>query len=133
MIKNNSKTVYLNISTIKFPITAIVSILHRISGMFLFIAIGPMLWILRLSLNSESSFYKINSFFLANNSICKFLSWITIIIFSYHVIFGIRQILMDFGYLKQTLFIGKISASFVFIIIIVVSIFFGIHIWDLLN
>lgn len=131
MNKNNFKTIYLNISAIKFPITAVTSILHRISGFFLFIAIGPILWILRLSLISETSFSKINNFFLVNDGICKFLSWVTIMIFSYHMIFGIRQILMDFGFLKQTLFMGKISSNFVLVMIMCLSICFGIYIWYL--
>lgn len=131
MCKNQHKTVYLNISAIKFPITAVVSILHRISGFFLFISIGPILWILRLSLISEENFVKINSFFVKHNYLFKFLIWVIIIIFNYHIIFGIRQILMDFGYLKQTFFIGKISASFVFFLTVCLSIFFGIYIWSL--
>lgn len=130
MLKNNRKIVNLNINTIRFPVTAIVSILHRISGFFLFITIGPILWILRLSLISEDNFFKINSFFLANNCIYKFLVWIVIIIFNYHLTFGMRQILMDFGYLKQNLFVGRISAIFVFVIVICFSMCIGIYIWQ---
>lgn len=129
MLKNNRKTINLNINTIKFPITAIASILHRISGFFLFIIIGPILWILRLSLISEDNFSKINGFLLSNHCIFKFLIWIIIIIFSYHLAFGIRQILMDFGCLKQNLLIGKVSAVFVFVTVICFSICIGIYIW----
>lgn len=129
MLKNHHKMVYLNISAIKFPVTAIASIFHRISGFFLFFTIGPFLWVLRLSLTSEDDFYKINHFFVMNNYVYNILIWIIITILSYHVIFGIRQILMDFGYIKQTLLIGKISAYIVFFISIFLSIFFGIYVW----
>lgn len=129
MSKEKQKVIYLNIRTIKFPVTAIASILHRISGFFLFISLGPILWLLRLSLSSEEKFCTISNFLLKNNCIFKFLTWIIITILIYHVIFGIRQILMDFGYLQQTLLIGKISAYIVFIIVIFLSIYMGICIW----
>lgn len=128
MFNENKKVIYLNIRAIQFPITAIASILHRISGFLLFLIIGPVLWMLKLSISSEEKFYIINSFLLKYSYISKFLVWIVITILNYHVIFGIRQILMDFGYLKSNLLIGKISAKIVFTLVIVLSIYLGIHI-----
>lgn len=129
MSKEKQKIIYLNIKSIKFPITAIASILHRISGFFLFIMIGPILWFIRLSLLSEEKFYIITHFLLKNNYIVKFLIWIIITTLSYHIIFGIRQILMDFRCLNQTLLTGKISAKIVFILVILLSIYIGIYLW----
>lgn len=131
MLKKHHKIAYLDITTIKFPVTAVGSILHRISGFFLFLTIGPILWILRLSLISEDNFQRISNLFLENNYIFKFLTWVVIMAFSYHVFFGIRQMLMDCGCLKQTLSMGKISVNFVFIIMICLSICFGVYIWNL--
>ncbi|ADV33723.1 succinate dehydrogenase, cytochrome b556 subunit [Candidatus Blochmanniella vafra str. BVAF] len=118
MLNNNLKFIQLDIKTIKFPITAIASILHRISGIFLFIMIGPILWVLRKSLHSEDNFYKISNLLLINNYLFLFVKWSVTIALSYHIIFGIRQMLMDFGFLKQTLLVGKISAIIVFILVI---------------
>lgn len=129
MLQENQKNIYLNIKNVKFPITAIASILHRISGFILFIIFGPMLWIIRLSLSSEDKFHAINFLLINNGYFFKFSAWILITIFSYHMIFGIRQMLMDFGVLKQTLFIGKMSAKIVFLLVIFVFIFLGIYIW----
>lgn len=131
MSKKNKKGIYLKISTIKFPITAIASILHRISGFLLFIIIGPVLWLLKLSLSSEEEFCKINHFLIKNGYIFKFLIWVILSIFSYHIIFGIRQIFMDFGYLKQTLSMGKMSAHVVFTLVILLSICIGIYVWKI--
>lgn len=132
-MQKNKKPINLNITTIDFPVTAIVSILHRISGVFLFLTIGPMLWLLRLSLYSCDMFYKINNFLLINNNLFKFFLWNVITIFSYHVIAGIRQILMDFGILEQTWLIGKFSAKITFGLVILLFIYTGILIWDPLN
>ncbi|URJ23485.1 succinate dehydrogenase, cytochrome b556 subunit [Blochmannia endosymbiont of Camponotus sp. C-003] len=133
MIKKNQRPIYLNIRTIRFPITAIASILHRISGILLFITIGPILWILKLSLSSNNDFCKIHQFLLMNHYISQFLFWIVMILLSYHVFAGIRQILMDFGCLHQTLLMGKMSAKIIFILTILLSIFIGILIWCPLN
>lgn len=131
-MKKNKRPINLNITTIRFPITAIISILHRISGVLLFVIIGPILWLLQLSLSSYEKFYKIVSC-LMNNIFFKFFLWSTITIFFYHIIAGIRQILMDFGYLNQTWLIGKFSAKIVFGLVMLLFIFIGILIWDPLN
>lgn len=133
MLKENQRPIYLDIKAIKFPITAIASILHRISGLFLFLMIGPLLWILKLSLSSEDNFFWINCILMENSYIFQFLTWIGIVILGYHIFFGIRQILMDFGYLRQTLLIGRISVSIVFVLIVCLSIYLGIYIWYPLN
>lgn len=133
MIKKNKRPIHLNIMTIQFPITAIISILHRISGILLFIAIGPILWLLQSSLSSHDKFCKIINFFIKNIIFFKFLLWNIITILSYHIIAGIRQMLMDFGYLDQTWLIGKRSAKIVFGLVILLFIFSGILIWNPLN
>lgn len=132
-MKNNKRPIYLNIINIRFPITAIISILHRISGVLLFIIIGPMLWLLQLSLSSHEKFYKILNFFLKNNVFFKFLLWNISAILSYHIIAGIRQILMDIGLLQPTWAVGKLSAKIVFSLVTLLFIFSGILIWDPLN
>lgn len=47
------RPVNLDLQTIRFPITAIASILHRVSGVITFIAVGILLWLLGTSLSSR--------------------------------------------------------------------------------
>ncbi|MFA7240725.1 MAG: succinate dehydrogenase, cytochrome b556 subunit [Sulfuricellaceae bacterium] len=47
---------YLNLFTIKLPLPGVVSILHRISGVLLFLFIPFALYLLQLSLASEEGF-----------------------------------------------------------------------------
>lgn len=132
-MKINKRPIYLNIVNIRFPITAVISILHRISGVLLFIAIGPILWLLQLSLSSCEEFYKIANFLVKNNIFFKFFLWNVITILNYHIIAGIRQILMDIGYLEQTWIVGKFSAKIVFSLVILIFTFSGILIWGSLK
>ncbi len=46
MIRNVKGRPLICTHTIRFPITAIASILHRVSGVITFIAVGILLWLL---------------------------------------------------------------------------------------
>ena len=50
----DKRPINLNFLTMTFPITAIVSLLHRMSGIFLFLLIPLLLWMLQESLASEA-------------------------------------------------------------------------------
>ena len=50
------RPVYLNLVAIRLPLPGFVSILHRISGAFLFLAVVWLLFLLDRSLASESGF-----------------------------------------------------------------------------
>ncbi|EIY2610902.1 succinate dehydrogenase, cytochrome b556 subunit, partial [Pseudomonas aeruginosa] len=50
---NKKRPVNLDIRTIQLPLTALTSILHRISGIMLFIFLGLILYMLSKSLESE--------------------------------------------------------------------------------
>lgn len=50
------RPVNLDLQTIHFPITAISSILHRVSGVITLIAVGILLWLLGTSLSSPEGF-----------------------------------------------------------------------------
>ncbi|MBS1204231.1 MAG: sdhC [Proteobacteria bacterium] len=129
MIKNAKKQrpVNLDLTTIRFPVTAIASILHRVSGIITFVAVGILLWLLGLSLSSEDGFLAasaiINSFFV------KFILWGILTALAYHAVGGIRHMLMDFGWLEETFEAGKRSANLSFVATVVLSILAGVLVW----
>ncbi|MDA8561670.1 succinate dehydrogenase, cytochrome b556 subunit [Gammaproteobacteria bacterium] len=90
---NKQRPINLNLLTLKFPITAIVSILHRISGIFLFLCIPFFLWGLHLSLSSEQNFETLKEFLLS--PVVKFFVWFFLSAFIYHLFAGIKHLLMD--------------------------------------
>lgn len=55
MNKQNAP-VFLNLTQIRLPVTAIVSILHRLSGLLLFLALPLFIYVLQQSLHSPESF-----------------------------------------------------------------------------
>ncbi|HHU9923213.1 TPA: succinate dehydrogenase cytochrome b556 subunit, partial [Escherichia coli] len=47
----------------------------------------------------------------------------------YHVVVGIRHMMMDFGYLEETFEAGKRSAKISFVITVVFSLLAGVLVW----
>jgi len=116
----------LNLFTIRFPIPAIASILHRISGFILFLLIPFILWGFYLSLTSAQSFNDLHQILIT--PWVKLVIWCSLSAFLYHFIAGIRHLLMDIG-MGEELKSGKLSAIFTIIIAAVLIILTGIWLW----
>ena len=120
------RPVYLNLFQFKFPVTAIASILHRVSGVILFLALPFLLWALQLSLHSEKDFAQLQDVMLS--PIVKFVVWGVLSALFYHLIAGLRHLLMD-----MHLFDGKQSGRFmawgVILISVAFAVFLGVCIW----
>ncbi len=79
------------ISVNRSPI-AIASILHRISGVVLFLLIPVMLWLLQNSLASPESFEAV-----FDNVFIRFLAWIFVAAIAYHFVMGVKHLFADNG------------------------------------
>lgn len=60
-LKTRSRPKNLNLLTIRLPINAVVSILHRLSGMALFMMTPLLIWAMQASLSNEASFYSMTT------------------------------------------------------------------------
>ncbi|WP_330985661.1 MULTISPECIES: succinate dehydrogenase cytochrome b556 subunit [Enterobacterales] len=129
MIKNVKKQrpVNLDLKTIRFPVTAIASILHRVSGVMTFVAVGILLWLLGTSLSSPEGFQVASS--IMSGFFVKFILWGILTALAYHAVLGIRHLMMDFGYLEETFEAGKKSANISFVITVVLSLLAGVLVW----
>ena len=123
---NKKRPVNLDISTIKLPITAYVSILHRFSGIFLFAGAAVLLWMLDSSLDSQESFAAVRD--AANNPVWKFILWAVLSALAYHTIMGIRHLLMDCG-IGESLKGGKSGATIALILAIISIALIGVWVW----
>ena len=91
----DTRPVNLDLTTVKFPLPAITSILHRISGVALFFGIGVVLYLLQLSLESEAGFERVTELFRATP--VKLVVWLLLTGLLYHLRAGIKHLLMDWG------------------------------------
>lgn len=84
---------HLNLLQIRLPLAGVASILHRISGVLLFLALPFSLYVLEQSLASPASFQAINDY-LQQPFIMIFSSLVMIALI-YHLCAGIRYLLID--------------------------------------
>lgn len=124
---NKQRPVNLDLKTISFPITAIASILHRVSGVITFIALGILLWLLSLSLSSEQGFAQAQA--ITDTFLVKFILWGILTALAYHVVGGVRHLLMDLGFGEENLAVASCSARIAFAITIVLSLLAGVLVW----
>lgn len=113
-----SKHVFLNLFVIKFPITAIMSIIHRITGLYLFICLPIFLYFLKLALESESSFLLLKE--LLNLTYVKLFIFSFLMSFIYHFIIGMKHIIMDIGFFDDKSSSNKLSIISLFLVIFLI-------------
>ncbi|HBB84637.1 MAG TPA: succinate dehydrogenase, cytochrome b556 subunit [Sulfitobacter sp.] len=123
---NDKRPVNLDLSTIKFPVTAIASITHRVTGVAIFLALPILLWMLDRSLASPESFADLKE--LMTSPLVKLVVWAILAVLLYHLVAGIRHLVMDAG-VGETLEGGQRGAKLVFIISVVLILLVGGWIW----
>lgn len=120
------RPVNLALTTIKFPLPAITSIFHRISGVVIFIFTPFALWMLQQSLQSPAAFYDLQG--SLSSPLMKFLLWSALTALSYHLFAGIRHILMDM-HIGESLKGAQLSAQLLIVLLAVSAIVIGVWLW----
>lgn len=123
---DKKRPVNLNLTTIRFPIPAISSILHRISGVILCFFVFFLLWALQASLQSAQSFSDLQQWLTA--PMVKFFLWVFLSSLFFHFIAGIRHLLMDMG-IGESKNTGSYSAFSVIALAVIFMIILGICLW----
>ena len=87
--------VFLKLAQIRFPIGAIASIAHRVSGVLLFIALPVVSVLLDTSLRDEAGFASVRD--LISSPLAVVAAGVLVWALVHHVLAGIRHLLMDVG------------------------------------
>jgi succinate dehydrogenase / fumarate reductase cytochrome b subunit len=115
------KPVYINLFKIQLPLSALLSITHRVSGMLIFFLVLPVsAFIFNLLFQSSDSFALFMDSYNTSIFIRTFVLF-NILVFEYHVIAGIRHMLMDFHLISETLSSSNTSAMVALIFFFVIS------------
>ena len=93
------RPVDLNLWAMRFPITAIISIVHRITGIVLFLGFPVLIWIWSLSLSDVASFNSV--ILLIENPLMSCALWIYLSCFGYHILAGCKHLVMDLGFAEE--------------------------------
>lgn len=84
---------FLNLFKIRLPVTGVTSILHRISGALLFLAIPGLIYFFDRSLSSPESFANLGECFAS--PLVKLLATLMAWALLHHLLAGIRYLLTD--------------------------------------
>jgi succinate dehydrogenase / fumarate reductase cytochrome b subunit len=122
----NGRPVNLDINTIDLPITAYASITHRITGLVLCAAVLVLLWFLNKSLASEADFIEVQQ--ILSSTPIKVLMFLFLAPFWYHLVAGIRHLVMDMG-IGESLEGGRLGAKIVFIVSAILIAITGVWLW----
>ena len=122
----DNRPVNLELTTIKFPITALASISHRVTGVLLFVSSVLLVWALDASLASEESFNQLGM--LLSSTGTKAALWALLVIFSYHALAGIRHLIMDMG-VGEDFKGGALGARILFSAAALSAIAWGVVVW----
>lgn len=101
------RPINLRLISFSFPITAIVSVLHRASGFWLFLMVPIMLWGLQASLASEDSFWSVIHALKTFPGVG--LLAVSMVFFLYHFVAGFRHMGVDLHWFESKV-AGKFSA-----------------------
>jgi succinate dehydrogenase / fumarate reductase cytochrome b subunit len=123
---NSNRPTNLDLTTIELPLPGKASIIHRISGFILFFAVAFMLCALAASLESAESFAELKSVF--DNGLVKFITWGILSALGYHLVAGVKHLLMDMG-IGETKEGGRTGAIITLVCGVIVIILAGVWVW----
>ena len=117
----------------RLPVAGIVSILHRISGVLMFVLLPLIIWIFDKSISSEISFARLRSAFNtgAGGVVLKLVALALIWGYLHHLIAGVRHVWMDVSHAAVSKQRGASSARFTLIASLVLTVVLGAKLFGL--
>jgi len=124
MVRKRPKN--LNLLTIRLPVPALVSIMHRVSGALLFLSLPLWLLLFWLTVSGEQS-YQLAQVFL-HSLLVKLLLVLLAWAFFHHACAGIRHLALD-AHLGLRLRYARASSMMVLLLTGILLISFTVAIW----
>ena len=108
------------------PVTAVASITHRITGVFLFAGTAYLLYLLDLALDSDAGFARAEA--VVQSGWGKLVLWLTLAALAYHFIAGVRHLLLDF-HVGDSLAGGRRGAWATWVLSLLAAVALGFWLW----
>ena len=109
-----------------WPFAALVSITNRVLGIVLFAGVAFGLYLLDLALSSEQGFEEASA--LLRGSAIKLVALFLIFSLSYHLVAGIKHLMLDF-HIGDTFEAAQIGSAIVVVSALVITGIIGINLW----
>ncbi|MBK6806003.1 MAG: succinate dehydrogenase, cytochrome b556 subunit [Betaproteobacteria bacterium] len=122
-----ARPVYLDLLSIRQPLPAVLSILHRASGALLFLVGIPLsLWGLQASLGSADAYASFAT--VVSHPIAKLVALALAWAYLHHLLAGVRHLLLDL-HVGIGLGAARRSSAIVVVLAIVLTLFVAIRLW----
>jgi succinate dehydrogenase / fumarate reductase cytochrome b subunit len=123
---NKQRPKHLALNLIKLPLPGIVSILHRVSGALLFLALPLLLRMLQYSLRSIETYSELAD--KLQHPVSKIFLLALLWAFLHHFCAGLRYLAVDL-HLVSDLAQARSSSKVVMAVSLVATIFIGVKLW----
>ena len=122
-----NRPVNLDLATVKFPITAYASILHRVCAVIIWVGMAYLLYLLWSAQYGPEGYQGVAEL-LQNNFFMQFITWGFLTALGYYCMGGLKHLIQEFGYFEE--FSGGTKISWAAISLgIVLSILSGVAVW----
>jgi succinate dehydrogenase / fumarate reductase, cytochrome b subunit len=125
-----------DLPTYRLPAPGWVSILHRVSGVLMFVLLPFIIWMFDTSISSEYSFARFRAAF--NSGLGFVPGWFVKLValgliwaYLHHFIAGVRHVWMDLSHAAVTKPRGRASAKFTLIASLVLTVILGAKLFGL--
>lgn len=97
---NDTRPVNLDLMSIKLPLSALASILHRVSAVIIWVGFAVLLAVLCYATRSEESFQELAAL-LSGNFIVQFVVWGFLSALGYYCVATLKHLVQDFGFFED--------------------------------
>ena len=124
---------FKDLPTYRLPAAGIVSILHRVSGVLMFVLLPLVIWIFDVSVSSEISFARFRAAFNvgAGGVILKLVALALLWAYLHHFTAGVRHLLMDVSHAAVSKERGTSSAKITLVFSLVLTVILGAKLFGL--
>ncbi len=122
-----NRPVNLNLFAFRFPLAALASITHRVTGVLLLAGVGLLIYLADIALSSPEGFADARTLINAGG-FATFLLWATLVALVYHLLAGIKHILLDF-HIGDTVPASFGASIAVIVLTLVDAVLLGVWLW----
>ena len=127
---------FTDLTTYRLPPAGIVSILHRVSGVIMFLLLPIIIWMFDISLSSDYSFAKFKAAFNSGLGFVpgwffKLVALALIWAYLHHFIAGLRHLWMDVSHKAVSMSFGRTSAVVTLVSSILLTLVLGAKLFGL--
>ena len=120
------RPVNINLLKMSWPLAALTSITHRVTGVILFVGVAFALYALNLALSSPEGFAQ--AVVLLAQPLSKFILFGLLLALIYHIVAGVKHLLLDFHY-GDSLDAAQNGAVVVIVVTLILTAAIGALLW----